>query len=208
MGQAVQQERGDAQQQNPVSPSCDPADLMNSPVDLTESTEVFSVSSIGRCKCIGCLGIGSRTYSPLYCRVSDEFKKFCDHSRIVYIYEKKHFYYEGKYKCDSCGCKSSFKRWDDLVRHFRNTHCLNPERFPCPEIGCKYSGPNGFVRKDKLKSHYKNVHEGKPRFAQGGAPRSIQPAVGPSTLTLSDGKFTEAQGQGMDGREAKRVRRA
>lgn len=74
-------------------------------------------------------------------------------------HEKDHFRHEGQLRCIEDRCDYGAKRWPDLKRHYTSKHCLNPKtKFPCPEIGCKYGGDNGFTRKDKLKSHRDKVH--------------------------------------------------
>ena len=80
-----------------------------------------------------------------------------------------------KYHCNVERCNFSSKRRADLLRHCTTKHCTNPDvqKYPCPEIGCKYSGANGFTRKDKLKSHYNNVHKGSAVL--GKAPRALKP---------------------------------
>jgi len=185
MGPAAKSEQWDLQQLAAFA-SCNPADLENTSTDISEST----TSSKGQCECLSCLHLGEHLVPLFYfnrdtiaCRVPGCVETFA--SPLGYFqfqtrsrHEKGHFLHDEHYMCNcSSDCKRSFKRWEDLVRHTSNKHCLNPKRFPCPEIGCKYSGENGFVRKDKLKSHYKNAHEGKPRFAQRGVPRLVQPAV-------------------------------
>ena len=77
-----------------------------------------------------------------------------------------------RYWCLEQHCHFNTKRQADLARHYRTKHCENPPNFPCQVLGCKYGGENGFVRKDKLKSHYKNVHEGK---LPGKAFQAIEP---------------------------------
>ena len=77
-----------------------------------------------------------------------------------------------RYRCLEQHCHFNTKRQADLVRHYRTKHCENPPNFPCQVLGCKYGGENGFARKDKLKSHYRNVHEGK---LPGKAFQAIEP---------------------------------
>ncbi len=200
MGPAAKSEQWDLQQRAAFA-SCNPADLENTSTDISESMQPSTTSSKGQCECLSCLHFGEYP-GPYYfngdttaCRVPGCVKTFAgfDVDRRPW-HERDHFLEDRKYMCNSSGCKRSFKRWDDLVRHTSSRHCLNPKRLPCPEIGCKYSGGNGFVRKDKLKSHYK-THEGKPRFAQRGVPRLVQPAVAaPSTSTLCDESLAEAHG--------------
>jgi len=203
MGPAAKSEQWDLQQPAAFA-SCNPADLENTSTDISESMQPSATSSKGQCECLSCLHLGQDTASS-----SDYFHRDRTACRVPGFagcvtsspvrthreHERDHFLHDEHYMCNSSGCKRSFTRWEDLVRHSLNKHCLNPERFPCLEIGCKYSGENGFVRKDKLKSHYKNAHEGKPRFAQRGVPRLVQPAVAaPSTSTLCDESLAEAHG--------------
>lgn len=208
--------------------SRNPADLEDPATGILGSTQPSTISSKGQCECLSCLHLGERwsyciSDSLQVCRVPgcvetlpdcvetlpshrSCYLKFC----LVRRHEREHFYRNEihAYVCNSSGCKKTLKRWEDLVRHTTNKHCLNPERFPCPEIGCKYSGNNGFVRKDKFKSHYKNVHEGKPRFAQRGAPTLLQPApTKPSTSALNGASLAEAHEHRSDPRRNKRVRR-
>ena len=74
-------------------------------------------------------------------------------------HEKGHFHEKMLYYCAYECCSFHTKRWSDLLRHCQAKHCLNPPKFPCPVVGCKYSGDNGFRRKDKFNDHYRNVHE-------------------------------------------------
>ena len=96
------------------------------------------------------------------------------------VHERKHLEVTDpsgntKYHCNVQNCSFSSQKWADLRRHCTAKHCTNPnvERYPCPALGCKYSGDNGFLRKDKLKSHYENIHKG--NFVRNGAPRALQP---------------------------------
>ena len=200
--------------QTASSGSCSPADLENSSKSQPTPNESSNADPI-RCVCIGCLRISRRVSSirtdlRLPCRVSNcgwTCTRFPHRSRNKH--EKEHFSHEGKYQCNASNCTRSFKRWDDLIRHTSNKHCLNPKRYPCPEIGCKYSGDNGFSRKDKMKSHHKNEHEGKPKIflaRPAGVPQAILPAP--------EGRFANietsgrADDYGATGRENKRVRRS
>lgn len=73
---------------------------------------------------------------------------------------KTHFKQDNGYLCKAPHCSQVFPRWGELTRHTKG-HCLRPTRFPCDVFGCPYGGDNGFVRKDKLYSHKRNVHDGK-----------------------------------------------
>lgn len=101
-----------------------------------------------------------------------------------YRHETSHYSTFGNYKCTAQYCPRAgkpFKRLPDLIRHCKGAHCKRPEKFPCQVIGCKYSGDRGFTRKDKLKSHVKNIHDGE--FVPGKAMRKIQPAALSSDVT-------------------------
>ena len=127
--------------------------------------------------------------------------------RVFYDHERQHFRQGGKYGCNLPDCTASFTRFQDLVRHTGNRHCKNVKRYPCPEIGCKYKGDKGFPRKDKLQSHHKNVHEGRPRPVQRGAPRHIRPAVDIPSSSYIDNPSIKDQTQETVARETKKAHR-
>ena len=80
-----------------------------------------------------------------------------------------------EYRCAVQGCHYFSIRRFELKRHHAAKHCTQPKRYPCPELGCKYGGDNGFKRPDKFKDHYKKIHEGKPK--PGQALRTIKSAA-------------------------------
>ena len=145
----------------------------NNVLGVTTTSAAPGVSR--ECSCITCLDLGSKRelygvpYPANYpCRLSDcnfsmtgeDFWVACDVQKKARTHEKNHFRHEGQFRCKEDRCVYGAKRWSDLRRHYTGKHCLNPKtKFPCPEIGCKYSGNNGFTRKDKLKSHREKVHE-------------------------------------------------
>lgn len=67
---------------------------------------------------------------------------------------------DSTFACTQDGCGFSAKYKSDVRRHYRTRHSSNPPEFPCPFLGCKYSGTNGFTREGQLRKHYKNVHQG------------------------------------------------
>ena len=84
------------------------------------------------------------------------------------------YFASGLYRCDSHGCSHKSKRWADLQRHVLSRHCSKPASYPCAFPGCERGGGNGFPRKDKLKSHFENVHRGRgipPRQPRALAPK-------------------------------------
>ena len=141
-------------------------------------------SSQEDCTCISCLEISIRNGQALWCdgRFRCRFPG-CPYSEYdypaapFYEHEKSHYGQTGKYICLEQTCQVATKYFGDLKRHDKGKHCSNPtkEQFPCPVLWCKYSGNNGFARKDKLTSHYKNIHEGKPGPVKAG--RVIKPAT-------------------------------
>lgn len=154
------------------------------------------------CACIDCLRICNLNDislwgpSALRCRFPS-----CQVSQIFFPaftkHEKSHYCQSGKYTCLEQDCPTITKTFGDLKRHYKTKHCTkaDKEQFPCPILWCKYSGKNGFARKDKLKSHYRNMHEGKPGPVKAG--RVIKPGStqGPS---LSVGR-QRRQAEGVGG---------
>ena len=140
------------------------------------------------CTCISCLKIGSDLTGPK--------KRMCHlpgcNSYLsvweAYWHEQRHYIQNGKYTCLEQGCQAVTTEFYELKRHYKK-HCTSPdkEQFPCPVLWCKYSGNNGFLRKDKLKSHYRNIHEGKPGPLKAG--RVIKPRV--SSVGNGSGKQKE-----------------
>lgn len=55
-----------------------------------------------------------------------------------------------RYQCPNCG--KMFLRPSDRDRHALK-HNPNAPRYPCTYRGCRYSGMNAFLRKDKLREH-------------------------------------------------------
>lgn len=88
--------------------------------------------------------------------------------------ERSHYGKPGDYRCLETGCKFVTKRFRDLLRHSSSKHCIKPQIFKCAVLDCKYH-ETGFARKDKRKSHYQNVHQGKPQ--PGKANQAIKPKV-------------------------------
>ena len=60
--------------------------------------------------------------------------------------------------CPEPGCHKSYARPSDLRRHAL-THQASAPRFDCPVQGCHRRGANGFLRADKRREHYRNIHE-------------------------------------------------
>ena len=176
-----------------VAPTQEPS--WSPPPDLPHDS-----SSQKDCTCISCLRIakytswamspGGKGYRCRFpgCQTSINWAySFSEH-------ERSHYGQTGKYICLEQTCQVATKNFGDLKRHDKAKHCTNPnkEQFPCPVLSCKYSGNNGFARKDKLKSHYKKIHGGKPGPVKAGRvikPATLKPQV--SGLESSAGKQKE-----------------
>ena len=123
---------------------------------------------LGRpCFCFVCLNLVVCKVSekkPLNCGVSIQCPKPCCKISIYYFgfmdHYRTHLYIKGLYNCDTPNCAHKAKRWGDLKRHTLTHHCLNAKKYSCSFPGCERGGENGFPRKDKLKSHFENVHRG------------------------------------------------
>lgn len=168
--------------------------LRNQDYSTTLPDDVLSSKS-RRCTCFVCLKLfktskpkeafpsASKDGQVVDCRVpgcdwkSKARNSFTNDYRSRIDHEKRHFMEPGpnsSLACTQDHCNFITKREPDLRRHYRSMHCLNPEIFSCPVLWCKYSGVNGFARKDKLTSHYRNVHGG---TTARQALQYIQPAL-------------------------------
>lgn len=176
-----------------VSPTQEPS--WSSASDLTNDS-----SRQKDCTCIICCEIAKWGYDPPLtegkwkCRFPSCQTTVSAYISLLYDHEKSHYGRPGKYTCPEQDCPLVIDSFGDLGRHVKTKHCTNPdkERYPCPVLWCKYSGSNGFVRKDKLKSHYRNIHEGKCAPAKAGRvikPATLRPKV--SGLESSAGKQKE-----------------
>ena len=145
-----------------------------------------------KCACMICLHLTSERHEHMKCLANytlvcrlpgcgcpcgspddDLISASIFNSSSLSSHERGHFFWSGVFNCLEKGCQKTTTKLADLKRHCCVKHCTNPTKHPCREIGCKYSGNNGFLRKDKLKTHYRNVHEGKVR--PGKPLRNIQP---------------------------------
>ena len=112
------------------------------------------------------------------CKVIGPQGRYCPSDLDLYREQRKYFNHDERlYKCREQDCNYTAKRWTELNRHNNAKHCTNAPRFPCPIPYCKFSGNNGFLRKDKLLSHRRTVHKGlsMPTSTQGH--RAIRPAI-------------------------------
>ena len=169
--------------------------LMTHPIITHADGSDHNAVLIPDCECISCLGIwksrgpsywnNGKAYYP--CRVLG-----CLHTQKIYWpnekadrqyaltdlrrHEKAHFGEEGHFRCLSDHCTFVTKRWSDLKRHSTVMHCKNAKKIPCPVPYCKFAGDNnGFLRKDKLTTHFNRVHKG-VKAAPRGTLRAIKAA--------------------------------
>lgn len=174
-----------------VEPSPTQATLSDSG-DQADEVHFPVLDSLEGCTCLACaqerhpiiVPLAGRWESRVHCRIPQctflvtyttrislskyhAFKTLCRH-------EGTHFEHQGKYKCAETDCDCLAKQFRDLKRHYRAKHCTKTPGYPCDVLGCKYGGENGFHRKDKLASHYKNMHQG--RVASVAHRRKILPA--------------------------------
>lgn len=132
------------------------------------------------CSCMVCLliGVPGVWVEGVRCGFKD-----CDFTTDVHAdyisHERDHYHGSGKplLRCVEQHCRFVTKRWPDLIRHYTVRHCTKPKQFACPVPWCKYSGDNGFARKDKLRSHQRNVHQGDAMSVTTSTFRPIQPAM-------------------------------
>ena len=113
-------------------------------------------SNSRKCSCLACLNIGVTKNFRWGSRVPG---CSCPWDGNWIAHERAHYGDEGHYRCAEEGCRATLKRWHDFTRHYTVHHCKVAERYPCSVSDCKYAGENGFLRRDKLKSHYRNKHQ-------------------------------------------------
>ena len=160
-----------------------------------------------KCTCIACLDSGVEYSHPSYvddkglicrfpgCLTFLDKQSSQDYISNFHAHERSHYGHSGSYMCLEPGCRFGCKRFSDLRRHYQAKHCIKPVQFTCPVVGCKYSGHNGFTRKDKLRSHYRLVHEGKPRPAE--ADQVLKPATLRFSISNSEGSVSKQENRAV-----------
>ena len=188
-------------QGGPLSASQASTQLMTHPISTHTDGRDHNTVLIRDCECISCLGIG-KSREPSYrdygngrgsskayysCRLLGCLhteEPMWQNDKVFHAialaclrrHEKAHFREEGHFKCLSDHCTFVTKRWSDLKRHSTVMHCKNAKKFACPVPYCKFAGDNnGFLRKDKLTSHFNRVHKG-VKAAPRGTLRAIKAA--------------------------------
>lgn len=120
---------------------------------------------------------GSQSSCTCTCCLMETIARHPDHSKLILdvVWSIRRLSFRSNlYHCDTGGCSHKTKRWADLLRHVSTSHCSKAAIYPCSFPGCERGGGNGFPRKDKLKSHFENVHRGRgipPRQPRALAPR-------------------------------------
>ncbi|KAI4287134.1 MAG: hypothetical protein L6R35_003611 [Caloplaca aegaea] len=138
---------------------------------------VLGIESSCRCSCCAVRAFNDFCWIRIKCGMAScSTKDWCNSLSSGYqrIHWRRHIFVTGLYRCDAPGCTHACKRFADLERHISTSHCLNAKQFPCSFPGCVRGGANGFSRKDKLKSHFENVHRGvgiPPKQPRALAPR-------------------------------------
>ena len=134
------------------------------------------------CSCMVCLYQQHWEPPPYQCKLFGCFFATAEGSKIASHYKDHYLEVDSStWHCKEWDCKFTTKRFTDLMRHSTVKHCKTVTKFPCPVPYCKYSGDNGFARKDKLRSHQKNVHSELKLHSKGPKPvasqdvRAIQP---------------------------------
>ena len=151
-----------------------------------------------RCSCLECVfraqpsingGYRACPIEGCYEHIYDTFPLVC---HIVYKHSKQ----GDRLHCQEPRCTRTCKRGADLLRHMR-LHCLRQTRYHCDVFGCKYGGENGFVRRDKLLSHKRNVHEGQATPEQLLRRRPLCPKAQREDTTIANGECEEEVGSSI-----------
>ncbi|ESZ91061.1 hypothetical protein SBOR_8555 [Sclerotinia borealis F-4128] len=95
---------------------------------------------------------------------------------------------------NGCGYQKPFRNKHDLERHKRTAH-MNVKEFECPYPSCSEEGL-GFVRKDKLLVHFRDVHS-------DGSGR-VCPILHCGVMLSGDGQGEEEEGKERMGEHMKR----
>lgn len=164
-------------------------------IDVPNIDDLFGFTPAKGCVCLGCLCWPtnekiSELSRPLKvsCRIPDcswTFRTY-DLPQIrwqlveVHQHEKDHFIEQtpgrDAFTCKHEHCIYTTKRSSDIKRHYAAKHCKNAKKFPCTVVGCKFSGDNGFSRKDKMRDHLKAGH--RSMFTPGKPVQTIKSKAG------------------------------
>ena len=155
-----------------------PEERSASSLRLPSAAKYSTVEQKKICKiahCLGCRRYGEYRQSEIHCQYQG-CSETCS-NYVSYLVHLKAAHTDLCAHCLESKCKFSTKRVSDLGRHYAAKHCQAPRRFACPSSDCKYSGDNGFTRKDKLISHQRKMHKGEFCAPPRRGPRAIQPAA-------------------------------
>ncbi|KAK3168249.1 hypothetical protein OEA41_004695 [Lepraria neglecta] len=165
-------------------------------IDVANIDDLFGLAPAKGCVCLGCLYWPTYRKTPelsrsvnVSCRIPDcswtyHIKDLtlpeCYLKWYVVRHEEKHFFERtpgrDAFTCKHEHCIYTTKRSSDIKRHYAAKHCKNAKKFPCTVIGCKFSGDNGFPRKDKMRDHLKAGHRN--MFTPGKPVQNIKSKAG------------------------------
>ena len=154
---------------------------------------ISNIMSVQECFCMACLSVGvpQNWEEGMLCRFPDCVSTTSTYGDYI-THERDHFHQSGSplFVCLEEHCTFDSKRWPDLIRHYKVRHCKKPREFPCPVPWCKFSGSNGFARKDKMTSHYNNIHR-----SGLTAPRKAFRVIKAASIDVVASRSNEAGGQ-------------
>ena len=174
-----------------------PAELLL-PMPQGENIDVANIDDLAPAKDCVCLGCMCWLTNENFPRLSRSVKVSCriphcswfhiEHrtwtkyflKKIIVEHEEEHFFERtpgrDAFTCKHEHCIYTTKRFSDIKRHYAAKHCKNAKKFPCTVIGCKFSGDNGFSRKDKMRDHLKAGH--RSMFTPGKPVQTIKSKAG------------------------------
>ena len=165
-------------------------------IDVANIDDLFGLAPAKGCICLGCLCwptdvmfLDLSRPVDISCRIPDcswthHIENWLyfgrDSKDQIAHHEKGHFFERtpgrDAFTCKHEHCIYTTKRSSDIKRHYAAKHCKNAKKFPCTVIGCKFSGDNGFSRKDKMRDHLKAGH--RSMFTPGKPVRTIKSKAG------------------------------
>ena len=165
-------------------------------IDVANIDDLCGLAPAKGCVCLGCLCWPTNEKFLMVprpvnvsCRIPDcswicHFENFGYSRNYIIHHEEDHFFertpgrdgFTCIFTCKHEHCIYTTKRSSDIKRHYAAKHCKNAKKFPCTVIGCKFSGDNGFSRKDKMRDHLKAGH--RSIFTPGKPVQTIKSKAG------------------------------